>query len=257
MPAPVLAARLRAGETLHSGWVALPEPLVAEITARTAFDCVTLDMQHGLHDTASVMRGIGAIALAGKPAVVRVPVGDNAMASRALDMGAEGVIAPMINTVAEARALAAATKYPPVGERSWGPTRAMTVQGIADAQAYLEQANRAGFVFAMIETVRAMEALDAILAVDGIDGVFVGPSDLSVTLSAGRRIAPFDASLDESIRHIAVRTAAAGKIVGAFAASAERARHFRHSGYRFIALGGDHIYLAAGANQMLSAAREG
>lgn len=255
MPTPALAARLRAGEALHSGWVATPEPLVAEATARTGFDCVALDMQHGLHDAASIMRSIGAIALAGKPAVVRVPVADNAMASRALDMGAEGIIAPMINTVAEARALAAATKYPPVGERSWGPTRAMTLQGIGDAQAYLDQANRASFVFAMIETVRAMEALDAILAVDGIDGAFVGPSDLSVTLSAGKRIAPFDPSLDDSIRHIAARAKAAGKVVGAYAATPDRARHFRNNGYRFIALGGDQAYLVGGANEMLKAAR--
>jgi 4-hydroxy-2-oxoheptanedioate aldolase len=254
MPSPQLAARLRAGETLYSGWVGLPEPLVAEVTARAGFGCVTLDMQHGLHDTASVMRGISAIALAGKPSVVRVPVGDNAMASRALDMGAEGIIAPMINTVAEAKALVAATKYPPVGERSWGPARALALQGIATQQAYLEQANSSSFVFAMIETVRAMESLDAILAVDGIDGVFVGPSDLSVTLSEGKRIAPFDAFLDQHIRHIAVRTAAAGKVVGAFAANADRARHFRNNGYRFIALAGDQVYLANGANEMLQAA---
>ena len=112
MAAPVLAARLRAGETLIAGWCGLPEPLVAELTARAGFDCVTLEMQHGLHDIGSVMRGIGAVALAGKPALVRIPVGDNATASRVLDMGAEAVIAPMINTAAEARAFVAAAKYP-------------------------------------------------------------------------------------------------------------------------------------------------
>lgn len=254
MPAPVLATRLRAGETLHSGWVTLPEPLVAELTARAAFDCVTLDMQHGLHDTASVMRSIGAIALAGKPAIVRVPVGANATASRVLDMGAEGVIAPMINSVEEAQTLVAATKYPPLGERSWGPVRAMALHGIADPQVHLDSANRTSFVFAMIETARALDTLDAILAVEGLDGVFVGPSDLSVTLSAGRRIAPFDPSLDEPIARIAAQTAAAGKVVGAFAATPERARHYRRNGYRFIALATDQVYLVNGANDLLRAA---
>ncbi len=247
MPSPSLAGRLKAGETLYCGWASLPEPLVAEIIARCGYDCVALEMQHGLHDIASVMRGIGAIALAGKPAAVRIAVGDNATASRVLDMGAELVIAPMINSAAEARALAAATKYPPVGERSWGPTRAMTLHGIDNQQTQLETANRNGVVLAMIETTRALDALDDILAVDGIDGVFVGPSDLSVTLSGGARIAPFDASLDEPITRIRQRAAAAGKVAGVFAATSERARHFRGLGYRFIAVGSDQMFLSHGA----------
>jgi 4-hydroxy-2-oxoheptanedioate aldolase len=254
MPAPELAGRLRAGETIYSGWVSLPEPLVAEFVARAGFDCVTLEMQHGLHDAHSVMRGIGAIALAGKPPAVRIAVGDNASASRFLDMGAEAIVAPMINTEAEARALVAATKYPPVGERSWGPTRAMALHGI-EAQEHLETANRTTFVLAMIETARALDSLDAILAVEGIDGIFVGPSDLSVTLSGGARFAPFDASLDKPVAHIAARAAAVGKVAGVFAANPDRAHFFRKLGYRFIALASDQVYLTRGATDLLKAAR--
>src|SRR5947207_3276896 len=120
MGALSLANKLKAG-ALITGWNIWPEPLLAEIAARSGFDAVTLDMQHGLHDPVSVMRGIGAIHLAGKPAIVRVPVGDNAMVTRALDMGAEAIIAPMINTPEEARDFVAAAKYPPMGQRSWGP----------------------------------------------------------------------------------------------------------------------------------------
>ncbi len=120
------------------------------------------------------MRGIGAIAFAGKPALVRIAVGDNATASRVLDMGAEAVVAPMINTVAEARALVAATKYPPLGERSWGPSRVLALRG-TEQQAHLSGDNAVSMTFAMIETRRALEVLDDILAVEGIDGVFVGP----------------------------------------------------------------------------------
>jgi 4-hydroxy-2-oxoheptanedioate aldolase len=115
-----LAARLRAGETLFTAWSAIPDPLVAEFLARSGFDAVTLDMQHGCHTSDSVLRSVPAIALAGKPAVVRVPIGDFAMASRALDFGATAVIAPMVNSMADARAFAAAMKFPPEGERSWG-----------------------------------------------------------------------------------------------------------------------------------------
>lgn len=256
MVAPVLADRLRAGECLMSGWVGLPEPLVAEIVARAGFDCVTLDMQHALLDPASVMRAISAIAFAGKPAAVRLAVGDFAMASRALDLGAEVVIAPMINTVADARALVAATKYPPLGERSWGPVRAMTLHGIGSPQQQLETANGATLAVAMIETAQGLDALDDILAVDGMDGVFMGPSDLSLTLSGGKTISPTDPSLDAPIRRIAERAGAAGKFAGAFAVNAARARFFRDAGYRFITLGSDQIYLAAGIEQMLTAASD-
>ncbi len=256
MSMPALAGRLRNGETLYCGWVTMPEPLVAETVARSGFDCVVLDMQHGLLDTGSVMTGIGAIALAGKPAVVRIALGDDATASRVLDMGAEAIIAPMVNSVEEARALAAATKYPPVGERSWGPMRAMTLEGIEQPLQYLESANRTSITFAMIETVRALDALDAILAVDGIDGVFVGPFDLSVSLSAGRLADPADISVDAPIKHIAERAAAAGKVAGIYAPTAERARTFRDFGYRFIAITADQSYLTYGAAELLRAARE-
>lgn len=250
-----LAARLRSGDCLFSGWIGFPEPLNAEIAARSGFDCVTLDMQHGLQDAHSVMRSIGAVAFGGRPAIVRVPVGDFAMASRALDMGAEAVIAPMINSVADAQAFVAATKYPPVGERSWGPTRALSVLGIGSLKEQLDIANAGTLAFAMIETGRALEALDAILAVDGIDGVFMGPSDLSLTLSAGTSIAPTDKALDQPIARIAERARAAGKIAGAFAVNSERAAFFRDLGYRLIAVGTDQLYLSTGIAAMLAPLR--
>ena len=254
MDASALADRLSAGETLISGWSAMPEPLVAEAIARAGFDCVTFDIQHGLHDAISVMRGITAVTAVGVPALVRIALGDNATAARVLDMGAEAVIAPMINSAAEARALIAATKYPPVGERSWGPNRAMTLRGTAP-QAHLDIGNASALVFAMVETRRAVGALDEILAVDGLDGVFVGPSDLSVTFSDGKKIAPLDAGLDNTIAAIAAKAIAAGRFAGAFAASPQRARQFAGMGYRLIALGADSMYLDGGARAMLAAAR--
>jgi len=251
MAAPSLAANLRSGASLVTGWNIWPEPLLAEVGARSGFDCVTLDMQHGLHDPVSVMRGIGAVHLAGKPAIVRVPVGDNAMVSRALDMGAEAVIAPMINTADEAHAFVAAAKYPPIGERSWGPLRAQTLYGI-DPPTQLKIANDTTLAIAMVETKRALDSLDHILAIDGIDGIFVGPSDLSVTLSNGKSIAPGDPLVDGPIKLIAERTVAAGKIAGAFAWGGGRAQAFREMGYRLIALATDHAYMVTGIKAMLT-----
>lgn len=247
-----LASRLRAGENLVSGWITLPEPLIAELASRQPFDAVALDMQHGLQDMASVMRSISAIVLVGKPAMVRLAVNDMATASRILDFGAEAVIAPMINSAEEARALVAATKYPPVGERSWGPVRAMALQGIDTPAKQLATANRNVMTFAMIETDRALAALDDILSVEGLDGCFVGPSDLSVTFSSGEKITPTEDWLDEPISLIADKVNAAQKIAGIFAVNPARARHFRGMGYRLIALGSDQLYLADGIKAMLA-----
>jgi 4-hydroxy-2-oxoheptanedioate aldolase len=247
-----LAETLRADQTVVSAWVTLPEPLIAEAVARSAFGAVTLDVQHGLHDTQSVMRSITAIAQAGKPAIVRLAVDDFGFASRSLDFGAEAVIAPMINSVADAKRLVAATKYPPLGERSWGPARAMSLHGIDDAQIQLGTANRSTLAIAMIETVRALDVLDDILAVDGLDGVFLGPSDLSVTFSGGERMAPADAFIDAPVRRIAARARAAGKIAGAFAINGERVRFYREIGYRLISLASEQTYLARGISAMLA-----
>src|SRR5215831_21098467 len=127
-----LARRLAAGETVYTGWCGLPSPIIVETLAREGFNTVTIDQQHGLWDTASTVSGIASIRAAGAAPVVRVPLGAFAVASRCLDFGAEGIIAPMINTVKDATAFVSTTKFPPLGERSWGPTRAMTLTGITD-----------------------------------------------------------------------------------------------------------------------------
>ena len=136
-----LASRLAAGETLFTAWSGVPDALTVEILAAQAFDAVTLDMQHGGHHEDSVLRGLLPVLRAGKHALVRIPVGRFDMASRALDFGAEAVIAPMVNSVDDARRFAAAMKYPPVGERSWGPTYAFPRHGKGDFADWLRDIN--------------------------------------------------------------------------------------------------------------------
>jgi 4-hydroxy-2-oxoheptanedioate aldolase len=255
MPMPTLVSVLRERGTCLTAWIATPEPLLAENAARVGFDCVTVDMQHGLHDPASVMRSLGAIALGGVPALVRIPVGDFAMVSRALDMGASAVIAPMINSAADARAFAAAAKYPPIGERSWGPVRAMQLSGASDAGAFLRSANADTLTFAMIETRAAVDALDEILAVPGIDAVFIGPSDLSIALSDGADVDPMRPDNQKMAAEILQRARAAGKLAGIFAVTAEQAKLYRGLGYDLVALGTDGIYFRLGASVMLAEAR--
>jgi 4-hydroxy-2-oxoheptanedioate aldolase len=129
----------------------------------------------------------------------------------------------------------------------------MLLHGIAEQQTQLETANGATLALAMIETRAAIAALDAILAVEGIDGVFVGPSDLSVTLTDGKKIVPLDPMLDAPLREIADKTRAAGKIAGVFAANPERGRFFQTLGYTLIAVGSDLVYLTNGAKAMVTA----
>ena len=209
-----LARRLTDGETVYTAWCGLPAPIVAETMAREGFTAVTIDQQHGLWDTASTLAAIAAVRLGGAAPIVRVPLGEFATVSRVLDFGAEGVIAPMINTEADARAFVAAAKFPPLGERSWGPHRATTLAGIADQKTYLRDANEVVVTLAMIETRTAMNNLAAIAATPGIDVLFVGPSDLSIALTDGTTVDPHSVAVEVALEKVVAAARGAGKIAG-------------------------------------------
>ena len=145
-----LAERLKADEIICTAWSGVPDALTVEIVAKQGFEAVTLDMQHGGHHEDSVLRGLMPIRQAGKHGLVRIPVGRFDMASRALDFGAEAVIAPMVNSAADARLFAAAMKYPPVGERSWGPTYAFPRHGKGDFAEVLRESNPLTLAFALV-----------------------------------------------------------------------------------------------------------
>jgi 4-hydroxy-2-oxoheptanedioate aldolase len=240
-----LARRLRAGETVHTGWCGLGVPIVAEAIARAGFPAVTLDQQHGLYTMDSTAAGVAAIRQAASAPVVRVPLGDFAVVSRILDFGAEGVIAPMINTAQDARQFAAAAKYPPLGERSSGPLRALMLNNMEIAD-YVGNANDMVVTFAMIETRKALSNLVAILATPGIDAVFVGPSDLSLALTDGKTLDPHSREVDAAVSEIGAAAKAAGKIAGAYTANAERANELAARGFRFLAVASDLGFLRAG-----------
>lgn len=238
------AASVRAGAPMPFGWSAIPAPLNAAALARGGFKAVCVDLQHGFHDEASMFASMQAVHQAGAAAGLRIPVGRFDLASRALDGGAQFVIAPMINTVDDAKALVEATKYPPIGGRSWGPAVALDLFGASQPE-YLAAANDLVLAIAMIETVEARENLDAILAVPGIDGVFVGPSDLSITLAQGARIEATAPHVLEASADIAKVARAAGKVAGVYAFDAVKAKAFFDNGFTFAAVGSDAIALKA------------
>ncbi|MEM6713300.1 MAG: aldolase/citrate lyase family protein [Pseudomonadota bacterium] len=238
------ARALRRGEPVATGWTAIPSAYTAAALARGGFGAVCMDMQHGSHDEASVLTSLQSVHHSGSMPGFRIPVGRYDFASRALDGGAQIVIAPMINTPDDARTFAYETKYPPIGGRSWGPAIALDMWGVTPAD-YLARANELVVTFAMIETVQALENLDAILDVPGIDGVFVGPSDLSLTLAAGQRIEPLAPHVLETAGSIAQAAKAKGKIAGVYAVDNEKARAYVAQGFALTAIASDLIALKA------------
>ena len=249
-----LAAMFRARQPVLSAWIGASDPVNAALLAREDFDAVTFDMQHGAVDLAGVIRGIPLVHAAGKPALARIPVGEFQNVSRLLDAGASAVIAPMVNSIEDARKLVEYAKYPPLGGRSWGPYASRPVSGL-EPNAYLTQANHFSLAIAMIETREAMAILDDILAIDGIDAVLVGPSDLSIALSYGTHVDEAHPDVDKALAHIVARAHAVGKAACVYAGSPERAGLMRKMGFDLVALMGDTQLLRLGAQVAIGRAR--
>jgi 4-hydroxy-2-oxoheptanedioate aldolase len=187
------------GEAVVNGWLSIPSSFSAEVMANQGFDSLTVDMQHGVIDYQVAVTMLQGISTTGAMPMARVPWNDPARLMKILDAGRYGVICPMVNTRAEAEALVRACKYPPRGYRSWGPVRASIYAG-AD---YGDHANEDIVVMPMIETAEAMKNLDDILSVPGVDGVYVGPSDLSLALGLKPRLDQTDAPVVEAQQKIA------------------------------------------------------
>jgi 4-hydroxy-2-oxoheptanedioate aldolase len=248
-----LASRLRAGDTVYSAWCTLASPPAAETIAREGFAAVVLDAQHGLWDTASLIAGIGAVHHGGAAPLVRVPLEDFALVSRALDCGAEAIIAPMINSQADAQKFASVAKFPPVGERSWGPQRAIALQGRTVTTDYLREANTGTLTLAMIETPKALGNVDAIAATPGIDALFIGPYDLSTALSGGKAQDVQAPEVERAIDQICAAAVKAKKIPGIYCSDAKRALAMAKRGFKFITIGSDLGIMREGAAGILRA----
>jgi 4-hydroxy-2-oxoheptanedioate aldolase len=249
-----LAHGLAVGAGVLSAWIGVNDAAVADALAREPFDAVTLDMQHGGVDFVGASRAVLAVALAGKPTIVRIPVGDFASASRLADAGAAAIIAPMINSAADARRFAEFIKYPPIGRRSWGPRAALALSGLI-GPAYLHTANAMTLAIAMIETREALEALDEILATPGIDGVFVGPSDLSIALSRGAVVDPHGADVETALSRVVESARSRGKFAGLFCIDGMRAKAALARGFALCTVSTDLVMLRVAARLELAAAR--
>ena len=183
MPAPhnPFKKALAAGELQLGCWLGLADPYVAEISATAGFDWLLIDGEHAPNDLRSITAQMQVIHGRGPHAVVRPPIGETWMIKQLLDAGAQSLLIPMVETAEQARELVAAVTYPPGGGRGVGSAlaRASEFSAIGD---YLTPARDEICLIAQVENLKGLEALDEILAVEGIDGIFIGPSDLAADM---------------------------------------------------------------------------
>ena len=243
----------KSGSAAINGWLAIPNSFSAETMAHQGWDSLTIDLQHGVIDYQAAVTMLTAISTTPTVPVVRVPWLDPGILMKMLDAGAYGVICPMINTRAEAQQLVAATHYPPRGTRSFGPVRAQLYGG-AD---YPQHANDTIVCFAMIETARALDNLDDILSVEGLDAIYIGPSDLSLALGCKPTFDDVDPPVAQAIEHILARAQAHGVVAGIHNGTPEGAMKRIAMGFRFVTVSSDARLIAAGSQQIIARMRAG
>lgn len=239
-----------AGNAVINGWLAIPNSFSAEIMAQTGWDSVTVDMQHGIQDYQSMVHCFQAMQAHPVAPLVRIPWNEPGIVGKVMDAGAVGVICPMVNTAAEARAFVDACYYPPQGRRSNGPIRA----GMYTPN-YQSTANDQIACIPMIETGEAVANLDAILDVPGIDAVYIGPSDLGFSIG----LIPILDREEKQILDIYDKViAAAGKrgiAVGVHCGSPAYARKAIGMGFKMVTIGSDSIFINTGARAAVAAVR--
>lgn len=242
--------RLREGRPLIGALLQIPLPEVAEIYAHAGYDWLFVDLEHSPMDARQALDILTAVD-SRVPCVVRVPWNDEAHIKKALDIGATGIIVPLVNSVEDAQRAVARCKYPPDGVRSVGITRAQRFD--LDFDGYMQRANDEVAVIVQIEHVDAARNIDAILDVPGIDGVFVGPFDLSGSMGKPGKIN--DPEVQQAIRDI-IRACEKRDIARCiYAHSAAHAKTYLDQGYRVIGLCTDYITLARAAAAALKEVR--
>jgi 4-hydroxy-2-oxoheptanedioate aldolase len=241
----------QSGGAVVNGWLAIPNSFSAETMAHQGWDSLTIDLQHGVVDYQTMVPMLQAISTTDTVPVVRVPWLEPGILMKSLDAGAYGVICPMVNTREDAQKLVAYTHYAPRGTRSFGPVRALLYGG-AD---YPQHANDTIVTFAMIETAAALENLDDILSVEGLDAIYIGPSDLSLALGCTPTFDDLDPKAAEAVEHVLARAKAHGVVAGIHNGSPEAARRRIAKGFQFVTIGSDARLMAAGAQSVLARMR--
>jgi 4-hydroxy-2-oxoheptanedioate aldolase len=248
-----LKALWRDDKTAINGWVTIPSGFAAEVMARQDWDSGTVDMQHGILGYQAAVECLTAISTTDKVPLVRVPWNEPSIIMRMLDAGALGVICPMVNTRQQAEQLVAASRYAPDGGRSIGPVRPLLTMG----PEYVSRANQLIQVFAMIETPEAMENLDDIMTTPGLDGIYIGPSDLAMGLGFPPAFDPDNTTVMQAIDGILSTAEKHGLVPGIHCPSGGVAWTMSRNGFRLVSVANDWRILSTAAQDEIAAARGG
>lgn len=254
---PKITGKLAAGQLAVGSHVAFDSPFLTEMIAGVGFDFIWIDGEHGALDKRDIQLHLLACRAAGAAGLVRVPGHDPDYIKTVLDMGADGVIVPMVNTAEEARAAAAATHYPPAGIRGMGLRRACNY-GLWDKDAYAADTAAHVWTVAQIEHVAAMAELEAIASTPGVDAFVVGPNDFSMSMSTAEgRGRPEDPAIQRCFDEIARVLTAAGKPFGVSGVCSEAfVRQWLDRGAAFLSVNFDFQYVIGGARTALAAIRQ-
>ncbi len=238
---------LASGEPQIGLWLGLADPYCAEICAGAGFDWLLVDGEHAPNDVRSTLSILQALAAYPVSPVVRPPIGDTHLIKQYLDLGVQTLLIPMVETAEQARALVAATRYPPHGVRGVGSAlaRASRWNGLPD---YVHRANEQICLLVQVESRAGLENLEAILAVEGVDGVFIGPADLSASL--GHLGQPGHPEVVQAIEGAIRRIVAAGKAAGILSSEEALSRRYLQLGAIFVAVGVDTTLLARSARTL-------
>lgn len=249
LPANAFKAALRRGRRQIGLWSSLCSPIAAEITADSGFDWILLDTEHSPNELPDLLSQLQAMSRGTATAVVRPAWNDAVLIKRILDLGAMCLLVPYVQSAAEAERAVAATRYPPRGVR--GVTGSGRASRYGRVRHYLQHAEAEICVLVQIETRQALDRLEAIAAVDGVDGIFIGPSDLAASL--GHVGQPQHPRVQAAIEEAGTRLAAAGKPAGILSFAPDEARKYIEWGYAFVAVGSDLALLARGADGLAAA----
>ncbi len=252
LPENRLKTRLQAGDLQTGIWLSSASSLLAELAGHAGFDWCLIDGEHSPQSMADMFPVVQALASTPTAAVIRIPAAEDWMVKQALDMGADAVLVPLVHDAATAARMARAMRYPPEGTRGMGAamTRASRFGALTQ---YVDQANRNACLIVQAESRSALDNIDAIAAVDGVDGVFIGPADLSADMGfVGQLEHP---QVDEAIAHIIARTHAAGKFSGILTFNPDRIAQYRAAGVGFLGVGGDVAVLAKALRALALLAR--
>jgi 4-hydroxy-2-oxoheptanedioate aldolase len=254
-PVNTFKQALATGEPLIGLWVGLADGYVAEILAGAGYDWLLVDGEHAPNDVRSILAQLQGIASAWfayphrSHPIVRVPVGDAALIKQVLDIGAQTLLVPMVDTAEQASALVRAMRYPPDGIRGMGSALARASRWQAYPR-YLHEANAQTCLLVQAESIEALNNLDAIAGTEGIDGIFIGPADLSASM--GHVGAPGHPEVQDAMADAIRRIRAAGKAAGILSTTEEQARKWLAAGANFVAVGVDTMLLSNAARDLLA-----